>query len=213
MVFEEFIRILTQRMSSPLPGLPVQLRMSSNHRLRELMDFSAGDHAVKSSVLILLYPGRITGIPTFVVTQRHHYEGVHGGQISLPGGRFEPEDKELLRTALREAREEIGVETSLVQTIGKLTELYIPPSNYLVQPFVGYTLSAPDFIAQPAEVAEIIEVPVEKLMDENNLRQRKIEVRGMHIEAPCYVIGQKIIWGATAMILSEFKEILSGMRL
>jgi 8-oxo-dGTP pyrophosphatase MutT (NUDIX family) len=210
MIFGNFIDTLTDQMRLPLPGKAIQLRMSSNKRLRELMEFSREDHAVKSSVLILLYPGRTDGSPTFAVTQRHHYNGVHGGQISLPGGRFEPQDADLLGTALREAHEEIGVDTSAIKIIGSLTDLYIPPSNYLVQPFVGYMLSAPEFIAQPQEVAEIIEVPVSELLEDNNRTQKKIEVRGMKIIAPCYLINEKIIWGATAMILSEFKEIIKG---
>ena len=211
MVFEEFIGNLTGRLLLPLPGRSVQFRMSSNRRLRELMDFSQVDHAVQSSVLILLYPGRENEIPTFVVTQRLHYEGVHGGQISLPGGRFEPVDHDLEVTALRETHEETGVNISSVRLIGKLTELYIPPSNYLVHPFIGYSLTPPVFIPQPEEVAEIIEVPVTKLIDDKNLVQKKFDVRGMRIKAPCYVIDGKIIWGATAMILSEFKEILKGI--
>ncbi len=208
MVFNEFINKLTHELGLPLPGMQVQLRMTSNRRLREMMEYRQLDQAIKSSVLILLYPGKKNPQPSFVVILRPTYEGIHSGQISLPGGRFELPDENLMQTALRETSEEIGMDPAGVTIIGKLTELYIPPSNYLVQPFVGFTSASPVFIPHPKEVEQIIEIPVRHLLDENNLVQKEISIGGIQFSAPSFVISGTTIWGATAMILNEFKEIL-----
>lgn len=208
MTFTEFIDKLTYELTLPLPGNQVQMRMMSNRRVREMMEFRQPDQAIKSSVLILLFPGRENGQPTFVVTLRPTYKGIHSGQISLPGGRFELTDENLMQTALRETDEEIGLDPAAVTIIGQLTELFIPPSNYLVQPFIGFTSISPAFNPQPEEVAQIIEIPVRQLLDEKNLVVKEIPVAGIQFTAPSFVIDGTIIWGATAMILNEFKEIL-----
>ena len=208
MTFTEFINRLTRELALPLPGMQVQLRMTSNRRVREMMEFRQSEQAIKSSVLVLLFPGRENAQPTFVVTLRPTYEGIHSGQISLPGGRFELTDENLMQTALRETDEEIGMDPAEVTIIGQLTELYIPPSNYLVQPFVGFTSGSPVFNPQPKEVEQIIEIPVRQLLDEKNVREKEISVAGIQFSAPSFVIGRTTIWGATAMILNEFKEIL-----
>jgi 8-oxo-dGTP pyrophosphatase MutT (NUDIX family) len=110
MIFTEFIDSLKSALALPLPGIQAQLKMTANRRLREMIDMQQMDKAIKSSVLILLYPGRENNLPNFVVTLRQTYNGIHSGQISLPGGRFESSDKDLLQTALRETNEEIGVD-------------------------------------------------------------------------------------------------------
>jgi 8-oxo-dGTP pyrophosphatase MutT (NUDIX family) len=208
MIFTEFIKNLEHELARPLPGMQVHLRMTSNRRLRELMNFNQQEQAIKSSVLILLYPGRDIPDPTFVVTLRPTYDGVHSGQISLPGGRFEFEDKDLMHTALRETREEIGINADDITIIGQLTELYIPPSNYLVHPFVGYSQECPVFHAQQYEVEKIIEIPLRQLLDENNVEEKEITAGGFHFKAPAFAMNGTNIWGATAMILNEFKEIV-----
>jgi 8-oxo-dGTP pyrophosphatase MutT (NUDIX family) len=208
MIFSEFISKLKSELSRPLPGKQAQLLMTSNRRLREMMDISQLDKAIKSSVLVLLYPGKENIQPYFVVTLRPIYDGIHSGQISLPGGQFEFSDLTLMQTALRETHEEIGIDPAGITIIGQLTELYIPPSNYMVQPFVGFTSVYPEFHPQQEEVNQIIEIPVNLLLDDNNVMEKNINVRGIQLSAPSFVINGTIIWGATAMILSEFKEIL-----
>jgi 8-oxo-dGTP pyrophosphatase MutT (NUDIX family) len=208
MVFTDFIGRLTEELTLPLPGLPVQLQMTSNFRLREMMEFSHPDKATKSSVLILLFPGRENNLPTFVVMLRPTYDGVHSGQISLPGGRHETYDHDLMQTALREAQEETGMDPGKVKIIGRLTELYIPPSNYLVQPFIGYTPEAPVFTPQPEEVEKLIEIEANQLLDKNNVVQKEISVGGNRFTVPSFLIRGTTVWGATAMILNEFREIL-----
>lgn len=208
MTFTEFINKLTRDLALPLPGMQIQLRMTSNRRVREMMEFRQSDQVIKSSVLVLLFPGRENAQPTFVVILRPTYEGIHSGQISLPGGQFELTDENLMQTALRETNEEIGMNPAEVTIIGHLTELYIPPSNYLVQPFVGYTNKSPVFNPQPKEVEQIIEIPVRQLLDEKNVVDKEISVAGIQFSTPSFFIDGTTIWGATAMILNEFKEIL-----
>jgi len=206
MDFLSFIDTLETELSKPLPGHASQLKMSSLIRIRELMNFIQPENATLSSVLVLLYP--VDDTIRLVLTLRPQYEGVHSGQISLPGGKREDSDDSLIYTALREAHEEIGIDPGRVQILGQLTEMYIPPSNFVVTPVVGYMTSRPEFIPDPHEVARIIEVTLSDLLDEKNLQKRKMKLRyGITMKVPCFNLGGDIVWGATAMILSEFREI------
>ncbi|MEI7725656.1 MAG: CoA pyrophosphatase [Bacteroidota bacterium] len=208
MEFKEFVVLLGNRLQKPLPGRTAQLKMSSLARIQELMRLSPPDDARQSSVLILLYP--LEGSIGMVLMLRPEYGGVHSGQISLPGGKFEETDESLIYTALRESQEEIGIDPGQVQIIGQLTEMYIPPSNFQVTPVVGYQTSRPLFTADPKEVAKIIEIKLEDLLDESNRQMKKMKLSlGFSLKVPSYFINQNIIWGATAMILSEFKEIVA----
>jgi 8-oxo-dGTP pyrophosphatase MutT (NUDIX family) len=208
MEFAEFVVLLEQRLQRPLPGRAAQLKMSSLARIQELMRFSPPENAIQSSVLILLYP--FAGGIGLVLMLRPEYRGIHSGQISLPGGKFEETDESLIFTAIREAKEEIGIDPSRVQVIGQLTEMYIPPSNFLVTPVVGYQASQPRFTADPIEVAKIIEIRLDDLLDERKYKMKKMKLSlGFSLKVPSYCIDDNIIWGATAMILSELKEIVS----
>ncbi len=206
MNFEVFTSKLKAELEKPLPGLQAQLKMSSCKRIVELF-IKEPINPTQSSVLILLYPN--DGNIWFVITLRPDYDGIHSGQISLPGGKFEISDQSLSQTALREAKEEIGIDPDSVKILAPLTHLYIPPSNFLVSPFIGYTESRPVFKADPTEVAKIIEIKLSDLKNPDNIRSRKITLKmGINIRVPCWEINGNIIWGATAMILSEFRELL-----
>jgi len=210
MEFGEFIILLENRLQRPLPGNVAQMKMSSLTRLRELITLGPATTAVQSAVLVLLYPKN--GHICLVLMLRPEYPGVHSGQISFPGGKLEDSDQDLRDTALREAHEEIGIDPAQVCIIGQLTNLYIPPSNFMVTPVVSYQRSLPQFLADPAEVAAIIEVELGELLDPGNIQMKELTVRnGMTLTAPAYCIRDNTIWGATAMILSEFKEILGDI--
>jgi 8-oxo-dGTP pyrophosphatase MutT (NUDIX family) len=210
MEFIEFVISLEDRLKKPLPGRPAQLRMSSLVRIQELMKFSPPSDYRQSSVLILLYPFE-DGIG-IVLTLRPEYKGIHSGQISLPGGKYEEGDESLIYTALREAKEEIGIDPVQVQIIGQLTEMYIPPSHTLVTPVVGYQVKRPRFKADPKEVARIIEIKLTDLLDERKLQIKKMKLSlGFSLKVPAYFIDGNYIWGATAMILSELKEAIRDM--
>jgi len=207
MDFTEFILLLEDRLRRPLPGRSAQLKMSSLVRIQQLMNLSPALDAIQSSVLILLYP--LDGEIGLVLMLRPEYKGIHSGQISLPGGKHEEDDESLVYTALREAKEEIGINPSQVQIIGLLTEMYIPPSHYLVTPVVGYQASKPMFTPDSKEVARIIEIKLSDLLDENNRLMKKMKLSlGFSMKVPSYVIDGNVIWGATAMMLSELIEVI-----
>ena len=140
-----------------------------------------------------------------VLTRRRDDLQAHAGQISLPGGRQEPQET-LRETALRETREEVGVPPAAITILGQLTSLYIFPSDFEVHPFVGWHDGVPAFRPQPAEVAEIIETPLAAFFDEQTRREEMWEWRDNPLQVPFFQIGEHKVWGATAMILSDFVE-------
>jgi 8-oxo-dGTP pyrophosphatase MutT (NUDIX family) len=205
-----FTRLLTVRISKDLPGINSQLVMAPVHRINDIRSGLKSKDSVRSSVLILLYPNE-EKIKT-VVMLRPAYDGVHSGQISLPGGKWEISDGDMAATALRETHEEIGVHPSKIRLLGQLSPLYIPPSNYLVFPYIGIADNKPEFLKDPSEVQEIIEIDIDELLNNATGTKRKLSFKdGTALEVPCYIFGETIIWGATAMILSEFIAVLESI--
>jgi len=208
MKFDEAIEKISSTIAKDqLPGSEAQYKMSALGRKNRVFEtFGTKPHKI-GAVLILLYPH--AGQVLFPLTQRHDYKGVHSGQVSLPGGKREEQDIDVSHTALRETEEEIGVSANDVQLIGKLTDLYIPPSNFLVHPYVGYLEERPDMIKDDFEVAELFEARIEHLLDDRIVGETKVPIPGnLRIKTPYFNIHEKIVWGATAMILSELKEVL-----
>lgn len=204
-----FIRALQARLRKDLPGLEAQLRMSSRS-LRKKTPFEPPqlpkDHR-KAGVLALLYP--LEDKWHTALMQRPESPFAHSKQISFPGGRYEPSDQELLTTALRETEEEFGIPSADVVALGPLTQLYIPASNFLMQPFVGFLPKRPDFIPEPHEVEEILEVPLAHLQHPATLKYKDIEVRGYTLkEVPYFDVQGRTVWGATAMVLSELLQVV-----
>jgi 8-oxo-dGTP pyrophosphatase MutT (NUDIX family) len=204
-IIAEFIYDLEQKLTEQLPGKAAQLKLEPPTRRNYNTD-PENANAKLSSVLILFFPenGRIK----LALIQRPEYDGVHSGQIAFPGGKKEEADKSLMETALRETFEEIGVLPEKVKIIGKLSQLYIPPSNFLVEPFVGFAAEMPDFKADPTEVSEIVIVDLDDLLDESSFQFKEITTRGFNKEVPCYFVSGKIVWGATSMIISELIDVI-----
>lgn len=203
--FDKFIKYLTVSLEN-LPGFEAQLKMAPITRLKDLKMFKLKETARKSAVLLLIYPDK-RKIKT-VLMERATDKTVHSGQISFPGGKFEEEDKTLEQTALRETYEEIGIDPNTVKILGPLTKLYIPPSNFDVSPFVGYTNQKPNFKIN-SEVKSILEVDLQMLLNPETLVKKTIEHRtGGIFEVPCYFVQNHIIWGATSMIISELLEVI-----
>lgn len=200
-----FIR---QRISEGLPGKTAHYEMS--HKLRTYTP-PTPTSAMESSVCILLFPNE-SGSFSFTLMERtsHNINDKHKGQISLPGGKKEQEDEDASQTALRELQEEVGVNMADVQLIGQLTELYIPVSNFVVYPFIGITPIKPTYKRQESEVQEIFEVDVKELFKAENLKTKHIKISENITlkDVPYYDLEQRVVWGATAMILSEFKSIV-----
>lgn len=209
---QNFLQALEDRLKKPLPGFRVQEKLEPATRKLLARFPSPGKPPRESAVLILLYYENKDFHTVFI--RRNQYEGVHSGQIAFPGGKMETEDPSHTHTALREAWEEIGLPMNTVKVLGLLSPLFIPPSNFNVQPVVGYTNEAIDFKADITEVAEIFSVSFQSLLDPTNQKKETIIVKdGLQIEVPCYVYDSKIVWGATSMILSEFIDLASPIYL
>lgn len=158
--------------------------------------------AAKSSVLVLFYPKNDDIYTVFI--ERPQYDGVHSGQIALPGGKTEQNDKNLADTALREANEEIGIVKEKVMLIGNLSEVFVMPSNFLITPFVGIYNYKPQFSIDDKEVRKLIEIPFSEILKEGNKTKADVKAAdGTICRAPCFKFEDNIIWGATAMILNE----------
>jgi 8-oxo-dGTP pyrophosphatase MutT (NUDIX family) len=202
-----FINKLKKRLMHPLPGQEAHSLMAASHRGNKTFDFNFNSPPVKSSVLIMLF--RQWNDLYFPLIQRPEYGGVHSGQIGLPGGKQEDHDKDRIATALRETGEEIGVGTEHVKILGKLSELYVQASNINVLPVVGYLSEIPAYHPDPAEVSDVIECKVDHLLREETKREKEIIIRNnVRVLAPYFAIEHHMVWGATAMILSEFITIL-----
>jgi 8-oxo-dGTP pyrophosphatase MutT (NUDIX family) len=151
----------------------------------------------------------IDSIAHILLIERQSYDGVHSGQIGFPGGKVEDEDDSLEHTARRETEEEIGVNRETLQFVGKLTEVYIPPSGFLVKPFIFKLDFLPELRPDPREVQSIITMPVTKLLEENAFVQGAVPTgRGTSVQTKFIYFQDKKIWGATAMMLSELRILL-----
>ncbi|MEM7299032.1 MAG: CoA pyrophosphatase [Bacteroidota bacterium] len=165
--------------------------------------------ARKGAVLILFYPHLDSTY--FPLIQRPLYDGVHSGQIALPGGKMEVNDRDLVDTALREASEEIGVDTSRIRVLGELTKLFIPVSNFDVLPVVACMDAKMDFVPDNHEVEEVVNARLDHLLDDKTKGVSEIVVGGSFtLKAPSFSVEGKVVWGATAMILSELVMIFKN---
>lgn len=164
--------------------------------------------AKQSAVMILLY--KKNNSIYLILTERTIYEGNHSGQISFPGGKKDSTDLSLEETAKRETFEEIGIDINQVDVLTELSHLYIPISNFIVYPFVGIYNGIPSFVKEDKEVHKILEVDIMDLLDSKNLSKKTIKLKNLNIQfkTPVYKVNNVEVWGATAMILSEFLEIL-----
>lgn len=203
--FKNFINRLQEGLAQNLPGESSQLQMAPITRLMELERKKAQNPPRKSAVLVLFYPENKQA--KLILIKRAIDHTVHSGQVSFPGGKAEEWDKELKETALREAEEEIGIRAQDVRIIGELSKLYIPPSNFDVFPFVGFVSQLPKLKANH-EVQHILKVDYAELRSPLSRTEKMISHRlGGQVMVPAYTVNNEVIWGATAMILSELFEI------
>ena len=197
--YEPFLRQLRTDLAHPLPGPDAQQRMAP--RPRAAYHYETGPETRKGGVLILFYPH--ADQVYFPLILRPTYSGVHSGQVGLPGGGHEEIDTGMADTALRETYEEVGVHPSQITLLGHLTPLYVYASDYLVHPYVGWTDYAPEFRPDPYEVAKLIQAPLAQFLAPDTLQEETWSLRGRDILVPFFDIQDQVIWGATAMILSE----------
>ena len=210
MNFTQFQELLPQLKSAKLPGLEVQFKLAPEIRKRYSEDMIRLKNPRHAGVLALFYPD-IDNDTKFLLTLRASYNGTHSAQISFPGGKLENQDENLKQTATRETFEEVGIAKNSITVIKEFTDAYIPPSNFLVTPFLGFVDYIPTFNSNH-EVAEIIEVNLADLLDDRKLVMRKRDTSYMsNAEVPCFEFGKHIVWGATAMILSEIKSVFQTL--
>jgi 8-oxo-dGTP pyrophosphatase MutT (NUDIX family) len=204
---EEIIARISAGLIGPLPGWEAQQQMINYPRPASLDLGVLAANARKGAVLALIYP-RDSQLH-IVLTLRHVYRGTHSGQVSFPGGKLEPGDSSPWHAALREAEEEIGIKGSDVRNLGQLTQVYIPPSRFLVTPFLGFLNYTPNFKADPYEVNKIIEVPLSDFLRDEKRSEKMlfVEALGSEMKVKYFDIAGETIWGATAMMLSEIAEI------
>ncbi|WP_339698929.1 CoA pyrophosphatase [uncultured Marixanthomonas sp.] len=209
MDFSSFEERIVKVKKMELPGEAIQFKMAPVERLKELKEQARlKQNARKAGVMALFYPSE-TNETHIILILRRTYKGVHSAQVGFPGGKIEPEDDSLMEAALRETEEEVGVSRNVVTVLKELTEIYIPPSNFFVQPFLGLTNTTPTFIPQDDEVEALIEVPLSLFMDDKTLVTKKITTSyATNIDVPAFLLNGHVVWGATAMMLSEVRELL-----
>lgn len=184
--------------------------MAPEVRIKELKaGISSQKTPKKAGVMALFYPN-VIGITHLLLILRKTYPGVHSDQIGLPGGKAEQEDRDILQTALRETHEEVGVPPDQVKVVRSLTKIFIPPSNFEVQPFIGLYKGGRPFKPQESEVEALVEVALTDFMDEQNLITQQLSTSyARNIEVPAFSLNGYTVWGATAMMLNEIKEIFN----
>jgi len=198
----KLIQLLKLQLGFPLPGVPYQLKLAPESRSVII----PAQQKIDAGVLLLIFPNS-KNEPSLVFMKRASYDGHHSGQISFPGGKFELTDKSLEETAIRETYEEIGIDINKIQVIGKLTELHIPISGFLVHPFVAWSESTLNFTVDKNEVEYLIFITLNELLN-MPVSETSCEYKNTMVRVPFYNIQNEMVWGATSMILSEFIEVL-----
>lgn len=208
LILDNVIQKLSVQLRGVLPGEQAHARMRAMPLEELQFRFNHADPPRPGSVLILLQEHE--GLITFPLILRPFYDGAHGGQVSFPGGKAEPGEQPE-QTALREAAEEIGIDPTAVEVVGRLSDLHVIPSNFMVTPVVAFTRQQPVYRPDPHEVERILTGSLSDLLTTDAVDRRELMVRGHRIDAPCFLLDGEVVWGATAMILSEFRSLLSGL--
>jgi len=207
MDFNFFLTQISKLKELPLGGLTSQFKMAPELRKTYSLKKIEEKKPKESAVLALFYPDKDFNTKILLML-RASYNGVHSAQISLPGGKKEKNDANLLFTALRETEEEIGVLKNDVTIFRELTKTYIPPSNYWVTPFMGIVDTTPIFNTNN-EVEKLIEIKLADLLNDDFVTSKNLTTSYMkNIDVPCFKLNNYTVWGATAMMLSEIKDLI-----
>ena len=210
MRFKAFEKAISKLNTLNLPGVEVQLKMAPPFREQLIERYKEERKTAKpAAVLALFYPSN-QGDTLLVLILRKSYKGVHSAQIGFPGGKPESEDASMEATALRETWEEIGISSEKISVLRELTSTYIPPSNFLVYPFLGIAQEPLTFTLQASEVDDVLEVSLtDFLNDDYEVISEIIAAEGVTYKVPAFMLNDHVVWGATAMMLIEIKSMLN----
>lgn len=208
MNFNLFLNNLPKIQNAPLLATESHLKMAPMERITMLKQWDYSTLTPKKAgVLALFYPKKAE---TYLVLIIRTARGIHSSQVAFPGGKFEEDDRDLSHTAVRETEEEIGISQKEINLVTHLSEIYVPPSNFLVYPFIGHLDYEPKFTLQQDEVSDIIEVSLDEFLNTKITTHNIKASYNNFVGVPAYTVSGKVIWGATAMILSELKDILKS---
>ena len=208
MDFQDFLQYVPILIPVELPATLAHIKMAPKERIEALknLDFKAENPRI-AAVMMLFYPKN--GKTHLVLIVRNAYNGVHSSQIAFPGGKYENTDVDYAETALRETHEEVGIAPNKIEVIKQFSPMYIPPSNFLVHPFLGISKEELQFYPDIREVAGIIELPLSVFLDDEIIIEATLSTSyGNNILVPAFNIQNHVVWGATAMILSELRDVL-----
>ena len=211
MLFNDFIKYLPKIEKETLLSTDAHLKMAPLERISYLNEENYLDkNPRKAAVLMLFYPKNSVAHLALIV--RNSYPGVHSSQIGFPGGKVEEYDVDLKETALRETHEEIGIHPEKIQIIKSFSEIYIPPSNFLVAPFMGISNDELNFIPDLEEVKRVLEFPIADFLNEKSITKVRMSTSyATDIEVPAFLVDKYVVWGATAMMMSELKETIKNV--
>ncbi|WP_070786735.1 NUDIX hydrolase [Flavobacterium crassostreae] len=210
MDFQCFLKYVPDLVQARLPAATAHAIMAPALRLEHVQEHIPHTQPKKAAVMLLLYPKE--QVTHLVLIVRNTYPGVHSAQVAFPGGKYELADKILANTALRETQEEVGVPLEKMQILRPFTPLYIPASNFMVHPYLGICTEQIGFVPDPTEVASILELPLSVFMSDALLTQTtRVTSYANEVVVPAFAIKDQLVWGATAMMWSELKEVLKSV--
>lgn len=205
------VEVIKERFKYPLPGEAAHILLSPLGRRISSETIKKAVHYKESAVALILFEehSKLNGI----LMQRQEYKGFHSGQICFPGGKMEAFESTLKETAIRESIEEIGLQKEKFNLLGELTPVFIPVSNFRIQPFVIQYTEIPKFHLDSREVKEVFSFPIDQLIHEDIIQKTKIQITDNQFldDVPYFSINGKVVWGATALILNEFRDMLSSI--
>ena len=201
------IEDIKKHLTYDLPGEDAHIPMSPSGRGKSSEAIKKAINHRESAIALVIYENQ--NELKVILTERSPYRGIHSGEICFPGGKMEEIDTDLKQTAIRECIEEIGLKYENFDFLGELTPVFIPVSNFSIQPFVFYYKEPPIFIPNSREVAEVFSFPIRQLFDEDIIKKTRIEISSERIleNIPYFDLNNKVVWGATALILHEFKRL------
>jgi 8-oxo-dGTP pyrophosphatase MutT (NUDIX family) len=204
MEFNITLQHLVQSLNDERPGHLAHQKMLPDGR--SLLPPENLQETRQSAVLLLFFEE--DSQLKLCLTKRNSKLKHHPGQISFPGGECHKEELDTALTALRETEEETGILQDKIKLLGKLSTIYVSVSNFNIQPYVGFHNGTPRFSANPLEVEEVIVVPLDDLFNPENFQYREIQTSIGDLIVPCYILGNHLVWGATAMIIAELEWLL-----